>query len=236
MREIINIPVDKITPEITSILKGQGIPEETKVKPEIIDLAKTAREMFIHLAKPKLLISDIDLEDFEEIYHSTELNESPSPIEDIYSRADGLAILALTVGQDICGKISELFARNDFALGSMLDTAASAGADLSSTYAASWYQKNIIGIANTKQKRSMCYSPGYCGWHVSAQKALFAFLKPEEIGVTLRESCLMEPLKSISGVLIYGSNEIHLFDNQYSFCARCPSQPCLERMSNIENK
>lgn len=235
MREITDIPVEDIVPDINLIFKGQGIPAGSNVKAEIIDLAKSGIEMFLRLAKPKLLISDITLEDFENIYHSTELNESPSPIEDIYPRADRLAIIALTVGQDICNKISGLFSKNDFALGSMLDTAASAGADLASSYAASWYQKNIIGNTDTNQKRAMCYSPGYCGWHVGAQKALFAFLKPEDIGIALRESCLMEPLKSISGVLIYGNNEIHLFDNQFSFCARCPSQPCMERMNNFEH-
>ncbi|MFH1699605.1 MAG: vitamin B12 dependent-methionine synthase activation domain-containing protein [Candidatus Zixiibacteriota bacterium] len=228
MREIINIPVDKITPEISLIMKGQSIPEGSKVKPEIVDLAKNAQDIFIQLARPVLLISEISRENFENIYHSTDLNESPAPIEDIYPRADNLAIFALTIGQEICNKISDLFTRNDFALGSMLDTAASAGADLASDFAASWYRENIIG--NTKPGKTMCYSPGYCGWHVSAQQALFVFLKPEEIDITLRESCLMEPLKSISGVLLHGPNEIHLFDHQYSFCAQCPGQPCLERM------
>ncbi|MEE9443170.1 MAG: vitamin B12 dependent-methionine synthase activation domain-containing protein [candidate division Zixibacteria bacterium] len=235
MREIINIPVDKITPEISLILQGQGIPDESEVKSEITDLAKIARDIFIRWTRSKLLISDITHEDFEKIYYSTDFNESPAPIEDIYPRADELSIFALTIGQDICDEISGLFAKNDFALGSMLDTAASAGTDLASDFAASWYQNNVIGNTNAKQRRTLCYSPGYCGWHVSAQRALFAFLKPEEIGITLRESCLMEPLKSISGVLIYGSDKIHLFENQYSFCAQCPSQPCLERMSNIEN-
>jgi hypothetical protein len=74
------------------------------------------------------------------------------------------------------------------------------------------------------------YSPGYCGWHVSGQRALFAFLRPETIGVTLNASCLMDPLKSVSGVLAAGPPEIHRFSPGYPFCADCRDKPCLGRI------
>ena len=54
------------------------------------------------------------------------------------------------------------------------------------------------------------YSPGYCGWHVSGQINLFNTLTPEKIGITLGESCLMNPLKSVSGVLVAGPPNIHI--------------------------
>ena len=59
------------------------------------------------------------------------------------------------------------------------------------------------------------YSPGYCGWHISGQRRLFAHLRPERIGITLHDSYLMEPLKSVSGVLIAGAKEIHAFADTY---------------------
>ena len=77
------------------------------------------------------------------------------------------------------------------------------------------------------------FSPGYCGWHVSAQKKLFEYLKPEEIGIGLNESCLMQPLKSISGVIFTGRMEIFEFDDNYPFCSDCTDHACRDRARTI---
>jgi hypothetical protein len=77
------------------------------------------------------------------------------------------------------------------------------------------------------------YSPGYCGWHVSGQRKLFDYLLPEEIGITLRESFLMQPLKSISGVVIAGRRQIFDFENTFDFCDDCSTWTCRERISAI---
>ena len=77
------------------------------------------------------------------------------------------------------------------------------------------------------------YSPGYCGWDITGQRKLFHALRPEEIGITLRESCLMEPLKSISGVLVAARPEDHRFDNTYQFCRTCSTQTCRSRIAEI---
>ncbi|MCK4414710.1 MAG: hypothetical protein KAY32_14345 [Candidatus Eisenbacteria sp.] len=77
------------------------------------------------------------------------------------------------------------------------------------------------------------YSPGYCGWNISGQRALFAALKPERIGITLRPSMLMEPLKSVSGVVVGGRPEIHRFADRYPFCADCRTHGCRERIRKV---
>jgi len=74
------------------------------------------------------------------------------------------------------------------------------------------------------------YSPGYCGWHVTGQRRLFAALRPEQIGITLGDSCLMEPLKSVSGVLIAGPRKIHQFKDAFPFCEQCTTRGCRERL------
>jgi hypothetical protein len=61
-------------------------------------------------------------------------------------------------------------------------------------------------------------------------------LRPEEIGITLRESCLMEPLKSISGVLVAARPEDHRFDNTYQFCRTCSTQTCRSRIAAVESR
>jgi len=53
-------------------------------------------------------------------------------------------------------------------------------------------------------KHTNRFSPGYCGWHVSEQKKLFKMLPENICGVELKESCLMVPIKSISGIIGIG--------------------------------
>jgi hypothetical protein len=112
----------------------------------------------------------------------------------------------------------------------MLDSAASAAAD------------RLAGLAEDRFEHRLCergcvteatgvlrYSPGYCGWDISGQRKLFAFLHPDRIGLTLRDSFLMEPLKSVSGLIIAGPRNIHDRPDTYPFCDRCETHGCRKR-------
>jgi hypothetical protein len=68
------------------------------------------------------------------------------------------------------------------------------------------------------------------------QGKLFEFLRPREIGITLRESYLMDPLKSVSGVVLVGPREIHEFEMDYSFCAECRTPSCRARINTIPER
>ena len=52
------------------------------------------------------------------------------------------------------------------------------------------------------------YSPGYCGWPLMEQQLLFSFLPNGISGITLTESCLMLPIKSVSGIIGVGENAL----------------------------
>lgn len=70
------------------------------------------------------------------------------------------------------------------------------------------------------------FSPGYCGWHVSEQKKLFSlFPDKNPCGITLTDSSLMLPIKSVSGVIGIGK-EVRKLD--YS-CRLCSSENCFRR-------
>lgn len=55
---------------------------------------------------------------------------------------------------------------------------------------------------------SHSYSPGYCSWHVREQENLFKLLPENPCGVTLNESNLMHPVKSVSGIIGLGKDNI----------------------------
>ena len=77
------------------------------------------------------------------------------------------------------------------------------------------------------------YSPGYCGWNVTGQRALFAQLEPGELGLTLNESCLMYPVKSVSGVLVLAPIGAHGFSPAFPCCSTCTTLDCQERAAAL---
>ncbi|MCD7969873.1 MAG: 5-methyltetrahydrofolate--homocysteine methyltransferase [Alistipes sp.] len=69
------------------------------------------------------------------------------------------------------------------------------------------------------------YSPGYCGWSVREQKALFGLFPGDPCGVTLNDSCLMSPVKSVSGIAGIGE---HVKKNAYG-CDICGKKDCYKK-------
>ena len=68
-------------------------------------------------------------------------------------------------------------------------------------------------------------SPGYCHWNVSEQKKLFALLPGDCCNVTLMDSCLMIPIKSVTGIMGLGPNLKRLEYN----CLLCEKTDCIMR-------
>lgn len=66
------------------------------------------------------------------------------------------------------------------------------------------------------------FSPGYCNWNVAEQHKFFALLPPEICGITLSESALMHPAKSISGITGIGK---HCKQTGYQ-CNWCTDSNC----------
>lgn len=70
------------------------------------------------------------------------------------------------------------------------------------------------------------YSPGYCNWALTSQNELFRIIGDDNnLGITLSESCLMQPIKSISGIIGIGTN---IKKRAYS-CSICKNEECIYR-------
>jgi cobalamin-dependent methionine synthase I len=78
-------------------------------------------------------------------------------------------------------------------------------------------------------KHTNRFSPGYCGWHVSEQQKLFPLFDGHTCGITLTESSLMVPIKSVSGIIGLG-REVRKLD--YT-CGLCTFEKCYKRKKKI---
>ena len=231
MREIIEIWVNDIQPEKDDVLQLVGIPPGKKPPEEANTLFQQAVDLVLQFCQPQGIVSDISIPEFAGVYRGEGLNEKRTPLDEMLRKADFLALFAVTLGQEVTEKIDQLFKTNDFALGSMLDAAASVGSEK----AADILQNRYFNLLSDRgkldaSKAALRFSPGYCGWHMSGQKKLFEFLHPEDVGITLLDSFLMNPLKSISGVIVAGEKDIFVFEDTYPFCSECRTRSCRERI------
>ncbi len=231
MSAYVTVSVDEVISTRAAVFENQGIPPGAQVGPDVDSVYDQALELFPGSVTPRGLLSEIPKADFEGVYRGEGDNESRSPVADIFPRADYLALFAVTLGQDISDRIRSCFETADFALGAMLDSVASAATDKLADVVQGRFVTMLAEAGRaTAAFGVLRYSPGYCGWHMSGQKRLFEFLQPGRIGISLGDTLLMQPLKSISGVMIAGPKEMHCMADDYPFCERCRSRGCRARI------
>ena len=232
MRRVLEISGAEILPSANAILEQQGVPGETTGQERLLDISAEGRsELATHLTG-RGVFAPIPIHDFAVVYEGIGRNNPRTPLEEIFPRAEALILFAVTCGEAVTGRIAELFAAGEYPLAMALDAAASLAAD----QAAQWLQDRVgePATGDSETAASLRYSPGYCGWHVSGQQTLFAALRPEAIGLRLTDSFLMDPLKSVSGVIVTGKPAIHQFDHDFDFCAACTDKECRQRIDSLD--
>lgn len=78
-------------------------------------------------------------------------------------------------------------------------------------------------LQESKLNISDRYSPGYCEWSVAEQAYLFDLLPDNFCGISLSDSFLMDPIKSVSGIIGIGAG---LKQKGYQ-CHWCTDKNCL---------
>ncbi|MFC1500013.1 vitamin B12 dependent-methionine synthase activation domain-containing protein [Candidatus Zixiibacteriota bacterium] len=224
-----------IEPARPSVLHLLGIPSDADLRSEVTEMFDRAFDLFHRSAEPRGISESVTREEFAAIHAGDGRNDPDTPLVFIYPRADDLALFAVTLGDRVSEEIRRLFAENDFAFATIFDAVASEGAELLADVVMQNYREMRNGTGGAKTgSATLRYSPGYCGWHVSGQHALFPRLRPEQIGIELLESSLMKPSKSISGVFVTGSAQIHKFVPDYPFCSDCTTKSCRDRIAELD--
>ena len=137
-------------------------------------------------------------------------------------RSERLALYVCSAGEAVSRRASKLMESGNMLEGYFADLAGSLLVD----NALDWLHKRLAdemkkgGFEITNR-----YSPGYWSWSVKEQHKLFGFFPPGFCGVHLRESGMMSPVKTASGVIGAGRNvEFHKY-----LCDECNSTQCIYR-------
>ncbi|UCF38642.1 MAG: hypothetical protein JSU96_07345 [Acidobacteriota bacterium] len=231
MSQIFEFTPEQVYPSREAVFQHQGVPPGARISEQSRSLLERSFELFEELAAPIGMLAPISPSDFSEVLTGEGENEEHHPVLQIFPKGDSLALFAATLGPEISDRVQQYFQDKDVAMGYTLDSVASIAADIVADLVQARFDGDLKDAS--PDTGVLRYSPGYCGWHVSGQKKLFRYLNPSQIGISLNESCLMSPIKSVSGVLIAGPKQIHIFPNSYSFCALCPTQSCRSRIRDL---
>ncbi len=236
MRRIVNLSVDEVTPSQAEVLENQGMAGRRTVPARILTLLDSAIDLFRQLAEPQGVMEDWSITGFKPIYDGNALNAPECPVPLIVERADAMALFAATMGTALAAKSNELFAQGGAALGYMLDAVNTSGAERLGRSMCRRFMEILPGdLRQSKAIKVQYYSPGHCGWHLSGQSKLFEALHPDEIGIEIKSGWAMQPVKSISGVLVAAEIEIHRFRSDFPFCKDCKEHKCGPRLKLLEN-
>ena len=138
-----------------------------------------------------------------------------------------LALFICTAGEEVSHRSKELMSSGNLLEGYVADLVGS----LLAEGAMDILQERLRNEMESKGlKITNRYSPGYCNWDVSEQHKLFSFFPEGFCGVRLSESALMNPIKSVSGVIGTGRNVSY---NKY-VCDECSEVDCIYRNTRFE--
>lgn len=137
-----------------------------------------------------------------------------------FKNATSFALFICTAGIEITNYATKITSDGDPLSGYVYDVMGSVIADKATNKLESLLKYEI---QKTGMKISDRFSPGYCDWSVTEQQKLFALMPENFCGVSLSESSLMWPIKSVSGIIAIGS-EMKQFGYQ---CHWCTDKTCL---------
>lgn len=143
-------------------------------------------------------------------------------------KADSAALFLCTAGEEIGIRSKNAMKERDFLRGYIYDLVGSEIAESAGDLMQNDLEKylSLSGLKITNR-----YSPGYCGWDVAEQQKLFKLMPDNSCGITLTSSSLMEPIKSISGIIGIGAN---VKTHNYT-CQICDMSDCIYRKVRLKS-
>ncbi len=219
--------LDKWDLSITTdeVLRAQGAdPDVLRVRrPALLastDRAITSGSSILH---PLVLFEKYSVKGL--LHERLELNSNPgSPgkaslsgklIAQHLARAQDVIVMLCTLGSELDDTVSSLF-KVDPMRGLALDGVGSAAVEKLAIQACNYFE---IQAQSAGLKTTMPLNPGMVGWSVEeGQPQIFTLLDSDQIQVSLTESCMMIPNKSLSMVLGIGT-DVSAIGSSCDYCS-----------------
>jgi hypothetical protein len=145
--------------------------------------------------------------------------ESGRIIQKMLRHSEYYALFLVTAGPAPEILARSLLTEGNYLEGYIVDLVASSIVDL----VADQVEEQVRQLVKTEGMQiTNRYSPGYCSWNVEEQQKLFSLFPEGCCGISLSSSSLMNPIKSISGIIGIGAGVTY---GDYS-CELCSMTDC----------
>lgn len=184
------------------------------------------------IVAPKLSFRVLDLAkiDIGRVHLSDGTRFKSPKLAKALTKAESVCCFIATVGSAVDLEIQRLMQQQRYANAYILDALGSMSAE---NIVEQFYQRKAERQAKKNGGVTFRFSPGYCDWPVTEQRALFKLLSKTNIpDVVLTESCLMSPRKSISGLFGLLPPKMTDVDPTCNPCKTCSKQDCIARRSH----
>lgn len=168
------------------------------------------------------------LYDYDDVAH-TVLSDEPFILqgESIAKHLKGCSkviFLAVTVGDTVEEAVTKHFSEGKYAFSTLLDAAATTAVEQIADSMEKYLQ---MQMARQGLEMKWRFSPGYGDWDIHQQTGVLALSKGADIGMSLTESMMLTPRKSITAVigLYYKEQECRGKDKKHD-CSRCAKIDC----------
>jgi hypothetical protein len=136
--------------------------------------------------------------------------------------SEKIVFFLCTAGPEISNISKRLIHEEDLLTGYVFDVIGSIVAERAMDIMQTLFGKTMDASGYKITNR---YSPGFCGWQTSEQFKIFKLFPENFCGVTLTESAVMNPIKSVSGLFGVGQYvEYHEYH-----CELCDAVNCIYR-------
>jgi hypothetical protein len=223
------IDKSRIQPDPADILKLLGEQEEIS-EDHTLDLVDRYISESLRLSSPEgafLITEALESTSSGTIKVPGISFESGKIIQKMLRHSEYYALFIVTAGAEAETLARSLLEAGNYLEGYIVDLVASYIVDLVADQVEDQVRQLVLmrGMQITNR-----YSPGYCSWKVEEQQKLFSLFPNGCCGISLSSSSLMNPIKSISGIIGIGSGVRY---QDYS-CELCSMTDCTFRRTRIQ--
>lgn len=188
------------------IMSRLGYSDQTKVPAQQLDLLTKHIQSAFALISPKGVYTCLAIANNDgQIVTLEDNTQIACPgVAKMLKNCQEVWLAAASIGREISELTAKKFAAGDGAAASITDAVGSECADAAmnflQTYAATQLKRSGRILSDCR------FSPGYGNWPLTAQKNFFSWLNLEELGLTLNDSMLLIPEKSVTALAGLKSN------------------------------
>lgn len=201
-QQVVELRVD--LPE-RDVLRMMGCGRNGSIRPQIREVVERVLREARDLLRPcgTYVLHDVVRMTDEELA----LRDCPvirGPVAAFLKPARRVAAFVVTVGPELEKMSAQRLAAGETLEGYTLNAIGSAAADLAADAMADHIFWND---AASDEGITPPFSPGYCGLSLDEQKTLFSIVDGGAVGVKLWPTMIMEPVKSVSGLIGLGPRD-----------------------------